>query len=63
MVGERGGLVRALFPDGVVWLRVDKREGAADRLPSLMLRLAKRFHEHVMNTSTLQRWAKTARDA
>lgn len=33
--------VRALFPDGVVWLRVGKGEGAADRLASLMLTLAK----------------------
>eukprot|EP00903_Cladosiphon_okamuranus_P019673 g18082.t1 len=40
--------LRALFPDGVVWLRVGKGEGAADRLPPLMLRLAKSFHEEVM---------------
>lgn len=40
--------VRALFPDGVVWLRMGKGEGGADRLPSLMLRLAKRLHEDIM---------------
>lgn len=48
MVGERGDRVRALFPRGVVWLPVGKGEGAADRLPSLMHRLAKKFHEDVM---------------
>lgn len=44
----RAGLdrVRALFSDGVVWLRVGK--GAANRLPFLMLRLAKRRHKNVM---------------
>ncbi|CAN0399518.1 unnamed protein product [Ectocarpus sp. 12 AP-2014] len=41
--------VRALFPGGVVWLRVGKGQGAADRLPSLMLKLAKRVHEDVMD--------------
>lgn len=40
--------VRALFPDGVVWLRVGKGEGAADRLPTLMRTLAKALHENVM---------------
>eukprot|EP00752_Nemacystus_decipiens_P007557 g6751.t1 len=48
MVGERGVRVRELFPHGVVWLPVGKGEGAADRLPSLMLTLAKRLHEDVM---------------
>eukprot|EP00752_Nemacystus_decipiens_P007264 g6502.t1 len=48
MVGERGDRVRALFPNGVVWLRVGKRAGAADRLPRLMLKLAKRVHKDVM---------------
>lgn len=32
--------VRALFPDGVVWLRVGKGAGAADRLLHLMRMLA-----------------------
>ena len=40
--------VRALFPDGVVWLRVGKEEGGADRLPTLMRTLAKAFYENVM---------------
>ena len=40
--------LRALFPDGVVGLRVGKGEGAADRLPRLMQELAKTFHEDVM---------------
>ena len=40
--------VRALFPDGVVWLRVGKGEGAADRLPRLMLELAKSVRDDVM---------------
>ena len=48
MVGERGDRVRALFPRGVVWLRVGKGAGAADRLPRLMLKLAKRLHRDVM---------------
>ncbi|CAM9783453.1 unnamed protein product [Scytosiphon promiscuus] len=43
--------VRALFPQGVVWLRVGKREGAADRLPVLMRKLAKAFHQDAMNMS------------
>lgn len=43
--------VRALFPDGVVWLRVGKGEGAVDRLPALMRKLAKAFHENVMKMS------------
>ncbi|CAM9976496.1 unnamed protein product [Ectocarpus sp. 13 AM-2016] len=34
--------LRARFSDGVIWLRVGKGEGAADRLPRLMLNLAKR---------------------
>ena len=41
--------VRALFTDGVVWLRVGKGEGTADRLPRLMLKLAMRLHENAMN--------------
>ncbi|CAM9536411.1 unnamed protein product, partial [Scytosiphon promiscuus] len=48
MVGERGDRVRALFPHGVVWLRVGKGAGAADRLPRLMLKLAKRLYQDVM---------------
>eukprot|EP00752_Nemacystus_decipiens_P007688 g6871.t1 len=40
--------VRARFPDGVVWLRVGRKEGNADRLPHLMLALAKALHEDVM---------------
>lgn len=40
--------MRALFPDGVVWLRVGKEEGGADRLPPLMRTLAKALHENVM---------------
>lgn len=40
--------VRVLFPDGVVWLRVGRGEGVADRLPDLMLRLAKALREDVM---------------
>ena len=48
MVGERGDQVRVLFSDGVVWLRVGKGAGAADRLPRLMLKLAKRLHQDVM---------------
>lgn len=32
----------------MVWLRVGKGAGAADRLPRLMLKLAKRLHEDVM---------------
>eukprot|EP00752_Nemacystus_decipiens_P010888 g9681.t1 len=40
--------VRALFPDGVVWLRVGKGAGTADRLPSLMLTLAQAVFENVM---------------
>lgn len=43
--------VRALFPDGVVWLRVGKGKGGADGLPSLMLNLAKRLHEDVLELS------------
>eukprot|EP00752_Nemacystus_decipiens_P003122 g2891.t1 len=48
MVGERGDRVRALFSHGVVWLRVGKGAVAADRLPCLMLKLAKRLHQDVM---------------
>eukprot|EP00752_Nemacystus_decipiens_P003237 g2995.t1 len=40
--------VRALFPHGVVWLRVGKGEGAADRLPSLMFSLAQALYKNVM---------------
>ena len=40
--------VRALFHDGVVWLRVGKGGGAADRLYSLMWELAKALHANVM---------------
>ncbi|CAM9316105.1 unnamed protein product [Sphacelaria rigidula] len=40
--------VRALFPDGVVWLRVGKGGGSADRLTLLMRLLAKEIHENVM---------------
>lgn len=43
--------VRALFPDGVVWLRVGKGQGSADRLPALMLKLAVRVREDVMKES------------
>ncbi|CAN0088028.1 unnamed protein product, partial [Scytosiphon promiscuus] len=38
--------VRALFPDGVVWLRVGR--GGADRLFSLMGELSRWVHEDVM---------------
>ncbi|CAN0449696.1 unnamed protein product, partial [Ectocarpus sp. 12 AP-2014] len=48
MVGERGDRVRALFPHGVVWLRVGKGAGAGDRLHRLMHELAKRLYEEVM---------------
>lgn len=41
--------VRARFSDGVVWLRVGKGEGVADRLPPLMHKLAKALHEDVMD--------------
>eukprot|EP00752_Nemacystus_decipiens_P017435 g15629.t1 len=34
--------LKARFSDGVVWLRVGKGRGAADRLPRLMLELAER---------------------
>lgn len=40
--------VRVLFPDGVVWLRVGKGEGAADRLLNLMRKLATKLHENVL---------------
>ncbi len=40
--------VRALFPDGVVWLRVGKGEGLPDRLPPLMLKLAQALHKDVL---------------
>eukprot|EP00752_Nemacystus_decipiens_P006434 g5796.t1 len=40
--------MRARFSDGVVYLRVGKGEGAADRLPDLMRKLAKALHEDVM---------------
>lgn len=43
--------VRALFPDGVVWLRVGKGQASADRLPALMLELAIRVREDVMRES------------
>ncbi|CAM9378410.1 unnamed protein product, partial [Hapterophycus canaliculatus] len=43
--------VRTLFPQGVVWLRVGKGEGNSDRLPALMRKLAKAFHEGVMKRS------------
>ena len=36
--------VRALFPDGVVWLRVGKGQGATDLLLTLMSKLAKELH-------------------
>ncbi|CAM9091318.1 unnamed protein product, partial [Laminaria digitata] len=42
--------VRARFSDGVVWLRVGKGAGGADRLPPLMRKLAKTLHEHVMKS-------------
>ena len=41
--------VRALFPDGVVWLRVGRGGGVADRLPSLMRELATQLWEDVMH--------------
>lgn len=37
--------VRKFFADGVVWLSVN--DGAKDRLPSLMMQLATRVHEHI----------------
>lgn len=40
--------VRALFPDGVVWLRVGRGGGAADRIPSLMHNFAMEVWEGVM---------------
>eukprot|EP00903_Cladosiphon_okamuranus_P016275 g15008.t1 len=43
--------VRALFPDGVVWLRVGKGKGSADQLPALMLKLAIRVREDVLKES------------
>ena len=43
--------VRALFPDGVVWLRVGKGQGSAHRLPALMLKLAIRVREDILNES------------
>ncbi|CAN0553487.1 unnamed protein product, partial [Ectocarpus sp. 12 AP-2014] len=42
--------VRARFSDGVVWLRVGKGAGAADRVPDLMCKLAKALHEDVFKS-------------
>ena len=42
----------ALFPDGILWLRVGKGEGAPDRLPALMQRLAEALHEDVLGKRT-----------
>ncbi|CAN0154938.1 unnamed protein product [Scytosiphon promiscuus] len=47
MVGERGDRLRALFLDGVVWLRVGKGAGESDRLRRLLFKLAKRLNEMV----------------
>ncbi|CAN0179829.1 unnamed protein product [Scytosiphon promiscuus] len=47
MVGERGDRLRALFPDGVVWLRVGKGAGESDRLRRLLFKVAKRINEMV----------------
>ena len=41
--------VRALFPDGVLWLRVGKGWGATDRLPLLMRKLAAQLWEDVLH--------------
>ncbi|CAN0556337.1 unnamed protein product, partial [Ectocarpus sp. 12 AP-2014] len=40
--------LRARFSDGVVWLRVGKGAGAADRLPLLMRKLANALHKEVL---------------
>lgn len=42
--------LRARFSDGVIWLRVGKGAGAADRVPVLMLKFAKELHEDVMKS-------------
>lgn len=42
--------LRAHFSDGVVWLQVGMGEGATDRLPTLMRKLAKALHEDVMKS-------------
>ncbi|CAN0020161.1 unnamed protein product, partial [Ectocarpus fasciculatus] len=44
----RLGRLRACFSDGVVWLRVGKGAGAADRLTRLMHKLASAFHKEVV---------------
>ncbi|CBJ33473.1 expressed unknown protein [Ectocarpus siliculosus] len=48
--GTRLDRLRARFSDGVVWLRVGKGAGVADRLPLLMRKLAKALHEEVLKS-------------
>ena len=39
--------VRARFCDGVIWLRVGRGAGSADRLPALMEKFARTVHEEI----------------
>lgn len=43
--------VRARFCDGVVWLRVGKGAGSADRLPEMMRKLAATVHSEILGSA------------